>query len=187
MIESIQSFDANLFLKINRDMANPFFDWFMPLIRNMFFWAPLYVFIIAFCIVEYKKVGYYIVGFLILCFALGDLSASRLIKPYVSRARPCNEITLAKDIIPRVRCGSGKSFPSAHATNHFAIAVYLIMVFYSRWKPILPIALLWAAIICFAQVYVGVHYPVDIATGTILGTLIGIFCARLFKHKQPDF
>ncbi|PWS26642.1 phosphatase PAP2 family protein [Pedobacter yonginense] len=187
MIESIQQFDVDLFLKINRGLSNGFFDWLMPLLRNRFFWSPLYLFIVVFCIVQYKKQGYYIIGMLLFTFALGDLIASRLIKPFVARVRPCNDLSLATDIIHRVPCGSGLSFPSAHATNHFAIAVFLIFVFYSRWKPILPIGIFWAASISFAQVYVGVHYPVDITVGALLGTTIGFATSRIFKTLQPDF
>jgi membrane-associated phospholipid phosphatase len=187
MIESIQQFDVELFLKIHRGLSNSFFDWLMPLMRNRFFWSPLYLFIIVFCIKQYKKQGYYIIGMVLFTFAMGDLIASRVVKPLVSRVRPCNDINLAKDIIHRVPCGSGLSFPSAHATNHFAIAVFLICLFYSRWKPILPIGIFWASIISFAQVYVGVHYPVDVTTGALLGITIGLICARIFKKLQPDF
>lgn len=187
MIESIQQFDVELFLKIHRGLSNSFFDWLMPLMRNRFFWSPLYLFIVVFCIKQYKKQGYYIIGMVLFTFAMGDLIASRVVKPWVARVRPCNDLTLANDIIHRVPCGSGLSFPSAHATNHFAIAVFLICIFYSRWKPILPIGIFWAFIISFAQVYVGVHYPVDVTTGALLGIIIGIICSRIFKKLQPDF
>lgn len=187
MIESIQQFDVELFLKIHRGLSNGFFDWLMPLMRNRFFWSPLYLFIVIFCIKQYKKQGYYIIGMVLFTFAMGDLIASRVVKPWVSRVRPCNDLSLTNDIIHRVPCGSGLSFPSAHATNHFAIAVFLICIFYSRWKPILPIGIFWAFIISFAQVYVGVHYPVDVTTGALLGIIIGIIFSRIFKKLQPDF
>ncbi|TDQ07018.1 phosphatase PAP2 family protein [Pedobacter metabolipauper] len=186
MIESLQQFDAELFLKIHRGFSNPFFDWLLPLMRNRYFWAPLYLFIVVFCFIEYRKKGWYIVGMLLVTFAIGDLMASRLIKPLAGRIRPCNDISLATDIIHRVPCGSGYSFPSAHATNHFAIAVFLIFLFYDKWKPILPIALLWAFIISFSQVYVGVHYPVDTMAGAILGTLIGLTTSKIYKKLQPQ-
>jgi len=186
MIESLQQFDVELFLKIHRGLANPFFDWLLPLMRNRFFWAPLYLFIIVFSFIEYKKKGWYIIGMLLVTFAIGDLASSRIIKPTIARVRPCNEITLANDIIHRVPCGSGYSFPSAHATNHFAIAVFLIFVFYDRWKPILPIGLFWAFIISFSQIYVGVHYPIDTMAGAILGTLIGLLTSKIYKKLQPQ-
>ena len=185
MIESLHHFDTSLFLDIHRGLSNGFFDWLMPLLRNRYFWSPLYLFIIIFCFKQYKKRGWYIIGGLLLTFALGDLTASRLIKPFVARLRPCNEPDLAAYIIHRVPCGSGYSFPSAHATNHFAIAVFLIMVFYPKWKPILPLALSWAFIISFSQIYVGVHYPLDTLAGAALGTIVGLLTFKLYQRLQP--
>ncbi|WP_158795959.1 phosphatase PAP2 family protein [Pedobacter sp. L105] len=185
MIESLHNFDVELFLKINRGMSNGFLDWLLPLMRNRFFWSPLYLFMIIFFLREYKKKGWYIIGGILLTFALGDMVSSRLIKPFVARLRPCNDLSL-QGIIHRVPCGSGYSFPSAHATNHFGIAVFLILVFYPKWKPILPIGLTWAFIISFAQIYVGVHYPIDTLAGAALGTTMGILVSILYKKLQPE-
>lgn len=185
MIAELQQFDAELFLKIHRGLSNDFFDWLMPLVRNRFFWSPLYLFIIVFCIRQYKKQGYYIILMLLVTFGLGDLIASRLIKPNVARIRPCNEVSLTNDIIHRVPCGTGYSFPSSHATNHFGIAVFLICLFYRRWKAILPIGLAWAALVCFAQIYVGVHYPIDTLAGALLGTGIALFTFYIYQKIKP--
>ena len=186
MIDYLQHLDTELFLRIHRGLSNGFFDWLLPLMRNRFFWSPLYLFIVIFCIRHYQKKGWYIIGGVLLTFALGDLISSRLIKPFVHRLRPCNDLSLSADIIHRVPCGSGFSFPSAHATNHFGIAVFLIAVFYPKWKPILPIGLAWAFIISFAQIYVGVHYPIDTLAGAALGTATGLFCAKIYKKLQPE-
>jgi len=186
MTESLQQFDLELFIEIHRGFSNSFFDWLLPLMRNRYFWAPLYLFIIVFCFIEYRKKAWYILGMLLATFAMGDLTASRLIKPLVARIRPCNDINLVNDIIHRVPCGSGYSFPSAHATNHFAIAIFLIFVFYSKWKPVLPLGLFWAFIISFSQIYVGVHYPVDTMVGALLGTTIGLITASIYKKLQPQ-
>lgn len=186
MIAELHQFDAELFLKINKGLSNDFFDVMMPLLRNRFFWAPLYLFIIAFCIKQYKKQGYYLILGLLITFATGDIISSRIIKGSVKRIRPCNEINLASTIIRRVPCGSGYSFPSAHATNHFAIALFLIGIFYRRWKPILPLGLAWAALIAFAQIYVGVHYPIDTFVGALLGSSIGLIISTVYKKFQPE-
>jgi len=81
-----------------------------------------------------------------------------------------------------VHCGSGYSFTSSHATNHFALAVFIFLTlgklgWYFRWPFIL-----WATIIAYSQVYVGVHFPLDIISGAILGTLIGFILAILFNR-----
>ncbi|RZK53776.1 MAG: phosphatase PAP2 family protein [Pedobacter sp.] len=185
MITELLQWDTELFLKIHRGLSNDFFDWILPLVRNRFFWSPLYLFIIIFCIKQYRKTGVYIIAILLLTFALGDGISSKLIKPNVGRLRPCNEPTLSDQIIRRVPCGRGKSFPSSHATNHFGIAVLLICIFYRKWRWILPLGLAWAFIISFAQVYVGVHYPVDTMFGAILGACIGFFTYYIFRKIQP--
>ncbi|MFN0292703.1 phosphatase PAP2 family protein [Pedobacter helvus] len=187
MMQELLQFDTELFLKIHRGLSNDFFDWLMPLLRNRFFWSPLYLFIVIFCIRQYKKAGLIIIGGVLLTFALGDGISAKIIKPNVGRIRPCNEIRLADQIIHRVHCGSGKSFPSAHATNHFGIAVFLIGVFYRKWKAILPIGFLWAAAISFAQVYVGVHYPIDVFCGMILGILLGLLTTAIYRYTEKKF
>ena len=184
-MQELLHFDFWLFLKIHQGLSNDFFDGIMPLLRNRFFWVPLYLFIIIFCLKKYKKTGIYIISGALLTFAIGDLTASRIIKPAVNRLRPCNEPTLTTQIIPRVPCGSGKSFPSAHATNHFAIAVFFIGIFYRRWKAILPIGISWAAVISFAQIYVGVHYPIDVFCGTLLGIAIGLLTSTVYLKVKP--
>ncbi|RZL50862.1 MAG: phosphatase PAP2 family protein [Pedobacter sp.] len=184
-MSDIHQFDVELFVRIHRGLSNGFFDWLMPLLRNRFFWSPLYLFIVVFCVKNYKKQGYYMIGMILATFAIGDFIASRLIKPFIGRIRPCNDINLADEIIRRVPCGSGYSFPSSHATNHFAIAVFLICLFYGKWKPILPLSLFWAFSISFAQVYVGVHYPIDTMFGALLGTCIGFFTYYMYTKIKP--
>ncbi len=187
MISELQQLDTEWFLQIHRGMANPFFDWLMPLVRNKYFWSPLYLFIIVFCIRQYGKTGYFMIVGLLATFALGDLTASKIIKPAVERIRPCNDPALQDQLIRRVVCGSGYSFPSAHATNHFGLAVFIIGLFYRKWKAILPIGLSWAALISFAQLYVGVHYPIDIFVGLLLGTLLGGVTSFVFKRIYPEY
>ena len=173
MLEQLIQFDQNLFFTINHGLSNSFFDWLMPALRNRFFWTPLYLFIIIFFIRNYGKQGWIMILFLGLTFGCTDFISSSLIKPTVQRLRPCNNPEIKSDVKNLIDCGSGFSFPSSHASNHFGLAVFLIMMLYRKWKLILPIGLLWAASISFAQVYVGVHYPVDILAGAMLGGMIG--------------
>jgi undecaprenyl-diphosphatase len=173
MLEQLIQFDQNLFFTINHGLSNSFFDWLMPALRNRFFWTPLYLFIIIFFIRNYGKQGWILILFLILTFGFTDFFSSSILKPSVQRLRPCNDPEIKSDVKNLIACGSGFSFPSSHASNHFGLAVFLIVMFYPKWRLILPIGLFWAASISFAQVYVGVHYPVDILAGAIIGGMIG--------------
>ena len=121
-----------------------------------------------------------------------DQLSSSLIKPWIGRLRPCNDPSLAEQVQLIVNCGSGFSFVSSHAANHFDIACFLIVMLQHRLKWILPVALFWAALVSFAQVYVGVHYPLDVICGGLLGVAIGILTGKickgiLIKHNPQVF
>jgi len=180
MFEHIQQFDQQLFLAVNKGLSNPFFDLVMPYLRNRFFWAPLYFFLVIFLARNYGKWGYLCILFLLLTFGLSDFFSASVVKPAIERLRPCNDAGFNTDINSLVACGSGFSFPSTHATNHFAIAMFLTGTFFSRWKWIAPLAFLWAFSVCFAQVYVGVHYPFDVLGGALLGCVIGYVTSTIF-------
>lgn len=186
MLETLVHFDQQLFHAINHGLSNPFFDWLMPVLRNRFTWVPLYVFLAVYFIRTYGlKTGFILIVFLLGTFALTDRISSGYIKFAVERPRPCNDLEFKKQVSPLVDCGTGYSFPSAHATNHFGMAVFLILVFYRKWgRWILPAALGWAAIISFAQVYVGIHYPLDVTGGAVLGCIAGYLTGILFLAVQ---
>ncbi|HEY1006356.1 MAG TPA: phosphatase PAP2 family protein [Sphingobacteriaceae bacterium] len=184
MLSLLQEIDQEMFLGINRGLANPFFDTVMPYLRNRYFWMPLYLFLVVFLIGNYRKAGVGMIIAMFLTFGIADYSASSIIKPAFERLRPCNDPQLQPLMISRIACGTGYSMPSSHASNHFGIAVFLITLFYRRWRWILPLGLLWALSICFAQIYVGVHYPFDTMIGGILGSIIGYLVATVFLAIQ---
>ncbi|RCH54024.1 phosphatase PAP2 family protein [Mucilaginibacter hurinus] len=187
MPDQLLQLDRHLFYFINNELSNPFFDWLMPLLRNARFWIPLYVFTVVFCIYKFKKTGIVIIATLAITAGIADFTSASVIKPAIKRVRPCRDAVTSSTDIERVPCGTGYSFPSTHATDHFAIASFLSLVFTTRWRKIWWVAMLWAASICFAQVYVSVHYPIDVIGGALYGMLIGFAMALLFKKLQPNF
>ena len=181
MPDFLLNIDQQLFHLINHDMGNWFFDLLMPVLRDARVWIPLYVFIFMFCLWRYKKQGLIIISLLALTFALSDYGSATIIKSLFKRARPCNTPQLT-EVVHRIDCGTGYSFPSSHASNHFAIAVLLSIIFYKRYKWVLPASLIWATSISFAQVYVGVHYPIDVTVGAIYGALVGWLLGWIYKR-----
>lgn len=187
MLEHLIQLDRQLFYFINHDLANPFFDLVMPYFRNPRFWIPLYLFVIGFCWYKYKKQGIIIVVFIALSAGFADFTSAHIVKTAVKRLRPCNDPIVSQTDITRVSCGTGYSFPSTHATDHFAMAFFVIMLFYKKCPWIWLWGIGWAGLISFAQVYVGVHYPIDVTCGTLYGILVGWMFSVLFKKIQPNF
>jgi len=187
-MENVFYYDRYLLRLINDKWHNDFFDWLMPWLRNSLVWAPLYLFLIAFVLVNFKKTGWWWVLFAVCTVILSDFVSSKLIKENIIRLRPCNDPALADWL--RVLVGyrpQSSSFTSSHAANHFAMAMFMVTSL--RRAPLsagikkwLPLFFVWAFSICYAQVYVGVHYPLDVASGAVIGILIGYLPGKFFNR-----
>ncbi len=184
MLDQLIQLDHQFFFSINHGVSNPFFDWLMPVLRDRYTWIPLYVVLVVYFIRAYGLSGLILAGFLVLTFAATDTLSSRVIKQVVARERPCNDALIKDQVNNLVDCGTGYSFPSSHAANHFGVAIFLTMIFYRKGTWIMPAAIFWAASICLAQVYVGVHYPFDVISGAIFGSVIGYLFALLYRSLQ---
>ena len=185
MFRSLVDFDKYLFGIVNQKASNPFFDSIMPFIRQPLFWLPLYLFIILFAIYNFPKKAAMWIGSLLLTITITDSVSSHIFKPLFGRLRPCNNPELADSIRLLVdHCGQNGSFTSSHATNHFGIAVFILITLDKIWGKFNYLFILWAAVISFAQVYVGVHFPFDVIGGALLGSGMGYLTATFFKRRS---
>ena len=180
-MEAILELDQTIFFLINNDGHNAFLDAIMPYWRDKYTWIPFYLALAAFVIYKFKTKGLYLILALALTVGIADTISSKVIKKSVQRLRPCNDTQINQQVKLLVRCGGGYSFTSSHATNHFAVALFLISTLGRIFRRIKWPLLFWAATIALGQVYVGVHYPFDILVGGTIGSLIGIGMARLFQ------
>lgn len=175
--------DRWLFELINIKFANDFFDTIMPLLRNPFLWGPLYLFIVTFTLLNFRKSGWWWFAFVLATVACTDIIGARLFKETFERLRPCNDPEMLGHVrLLLKRCSGGFSFVSNHAINHFGIAAFIFTSFNSNFKYVWTI-FVWAGLIGLAQVYVGVHYPLDVLCGALLGILIGTLSGQLFTKK----
>jgi len=181
MFETINHIDQQFFLAINNGLQNSFFDWLCPMLRNPTMWIPLYAIVIFFIYKRYKKETLWILIGAAVLILVSDQVSAHLIKNLVQRLRPCNDPSIQNQVHLLVNCGGGYSFISAHATNHFALAFYMMGFFATSKKWFVPLAIVWASSIAFSQVYVGVHYPFDIICGAILGSILGYIFMRILK------
>lgn len=179
--------DFTAWYYLNTQWVNGFLDAVVPFIRNQWTWAPLYLFLLIFMPANYGRKGWMWCVFFLMAFAIGDFVSASIIKPYYIRLRPCNNPYL-KDIVHLlVPCGSGLSFPSSHATNHFAMGIFSAVTLRKKARWIWPVAILWALSIGYAQIYVGVHYPGDVVVGGLLGTTIGLLIGYMYNkvYNKP--
>jgi len=182
----LQTLDTNLFLFVNRSLANPFFDWLMPVlsgnngVKNEFIALAVAAGLALLCFGNRRARLFVLL--MVLIVATNDGLLCNTIKHAVARPRPFVTLpearvsgSVGKGYVPpeinqygvdmAADKGSRNSMPSSHAANWFA-ATMVAFLFYRRslWF-MLPMALA----VSFSRVYNGVHYPSDVLAGAILG------------------
>jgi len=183
-IDKLLAWDTWLFLKINKSWTTPFLDEVFPWYRYSDTWIPLYLFLLVFMLINFGRKAWIWVLFFIANVALTDQISSHLFKHLVGRPRPCADDVL--QFYTRLLlggCSGGFSFPSSHAANHFGMATFI----YLTLKPAIgnwgKLFFVWAATISYGQIYVGVHYPLDVLGGTIIGCAAGYLMATIYNKK----
>ncbi len=183
----INEWDTILFLQINKKWTSSWLDIIFPWWREANTWVPFYLFLIVFGIMNFRKQFLSWLLFVIVTFTISDQFSSTLIKKWVARPRPCNDAFLTNKVrLLLENCGSGFSFTSSHATNHFALAMFLFITLHPFFKKWGYLFFVWAATIAYAQVYVGVHYPLDVICGGLLGSGIGFIIGHFFRKKNGE-
>ncbi|HEV3326755.1 MAG TPA: phosphatase PAP2 family protein [Puia sp.] len=193
LLNKILQGDYWLFSRINQGWTCPFLDTVLLFAREAEFWIPFYLFLLVFTTMNFGKKGWVWSLYLVMTVIISDLISSHLIKDHlVYRLRPCGNPLWADSMRFLANyCPSSSSFTSSHACNHFAMAVFIFQTLRktSRWW---WLVLVWAFTISYAQVYVGVHYPLDVFCGGVLGSLIGWSVSKVFRlqagtlHLPPN-
>ncbi len=186
-IGDMQNIDFQIFHFINSDLSNSFFDWFAPILREKKTWIPLYIIMFTWLVYRYGKNSILFILIAIATVGISDYSASSIIKPLVKRLRPCNDVSADFFVIERINCSSGFSFPSSHASNHFALASFFALTVFRKNLAIKLVGFIWATLIAMSQVYVGVHYPIDIFGGACLGMLVAMITFTLSVKLWPEY
>lgn len=188
MLDALLEADRAFFSLINEQWQHPWLDAIMPLWRTKTTWLPLYVLLLAIIIKEYKWKTLWILVLIGASLALADQTSSVWIKESVQRLRPCREPLFMDQVRILVHCGTGYSFTSSHACNHFALVMQLFLLFGQQWKRRYWVFwFAWAASIAYGQVYVGVHYPLDVVAGALVGMALAAVVYGLGKLVAARF
>lgn len=182
----LQEADVALYQSINTGLGAHWLDGPMLLLRNAKTWIPLYIALLAYFYWRHRAYLLPLLAMSLVCFAITDYGSASILKPFFERPRPCYETDTALVVRAVLPCGGPFGMPSSHATNHWGLATLWFCLIYKlegrRWYWLF----IWAGAVCFAQVYVGVHYPLDTLMGALLGSLAALGVYHLYlRLAQP--
>jgi undecaprenyl-diphosphatase len=191
MIEFLKHIDTHLFLFLN-GLNSPFWDSIMWNISKTTIWIPLYVIILFFIFKQLKLKGFITFSILILLIVISDQGSVILFKNVFHRLRPCHQPEIANLVhLVNGNCGGQFGFISSHAANTFAFAMFVALFFKNRFFS--AFIFIWACIVSYSRIYLGVHYPFDVIGGATFGMLVGfsffwlhqLILNKYIKRKKP--
>ncbi len=160
------SIDLSIFYFLNHTISCGALDKFFTIITNVNNWYIAYLILLGISFNKGGRKGKIAVFGVIILILVTDQISAKLIKDIVQRVRPCNALTNA---MTPLGCNGTFSFPSNHAVNNFATAIF----FYRFFPKLKWILLITASLIAISRVYVGLHYPSDILGGAVIGSAFG--------------
>lgn len=184
MLEKILSVDETLFIYLN-GLGSETYDGLWLIITKQINWIPL--FILLFYLI-FKKLGtkqsLYLLLFVAVLLVFTD-QITNLFKNGIQRPRPCNNPEI-NSFIRIVQTRNSFSFFSGHAANTMAVATFLYLIFKRDFK-CFWLLFLWPLIFAYSRIYLGLHYPLDIISGYIFGSISGFLMFKLYRIAQKKY
>jgi len=187
MVETLLELDKLLFLFLN-GLGSPSYDSFWLVITNKLLNVFVY-FILALYFFKKTNLKYFV--FLLLSISILILFTDQFtnfIKYIISRPRPCHEEDFQEFIrLVKSNCGGAFGYFSGHASNSFALAFFFSRLLSSELKQLPIFLFLFAFLVAYSRVYIGVHYPLDVFSGAVMGSFSGFIGYLLWgKYIYPD-
>jgi undecaprenyl-diphosphatase len=179
MLESILEVERDAFLWLNGGHS-PFWDSFMWTYSGRTVWIPVLALILFLLTVRKNpKDALLAVLFLVVALTLCDQFASHVCKPLFTRLRPTQHPDFMDEVQTVYNYRGGKyGFISSHAANAFGFAAFTLLLLRDRWYT--AVILLWATLMCYSRIYLGVHFISDIVPGMVFGAFFGFLCYKLY-------
>lgn len=176
----LSDIEARLLLIVN-GAHSPFFDAVMWCISGRWIWLPFYA-VLAYLLfrrMSWKRASICLVTIGLIILA-ADQTCATLIRPEIGRLRPANLNNPLSSFVHVVNGyrGGRYGFPSCHAANTFALAVFMSLVIRHKWFTVMMFS--WAFVVSYSRMYLGVHYFGDLFCGATIGSLFAV----LFYYLQ---
>lgn len=187
MLSFFLQLDQDLFLFLN-GLHHPWLDPVMIFFSGKFTQIPIYL-VLLYLLIKYEGwESLRILLFVAILIAISDQLSVKAFKDVFERLRPCNEPGLQPYIhLVGGKCGGRFGFVSSHAANSFALAGFMGLLFRQQLPKLFIWLLLWAFVVSYSRIYLGVHYPGDIIGGGLLGVTVGWSIYQLYVLFRTKF
>ncbi|MEP6260302.1 MAG: phosphatase PAP2 family protein [Gillisia sp.] len=186
MLQQLNELDRELFLYLN-NLGSIRWDPFWLLVTDKWTAIPLYVVLLYLIFKKFGLKGMFITAVLVALLITATDQLANVFKHAFERPRPCRQegvMEYARFIAER--CGRYGYF-SAHASNSAGVAIFLGVIFRRFYPMLIWLLLLWAVIVSYSRIYLGVHYPGDVLTGMLIGSVLGYLASLLHKFLMIRF
>jgi len=185
MIEFLDQLDKQLFLLLN-GLHHPVLDEIMVALSSRYYPIPIYVFFLFFLIWRFRVKSIWLILTIAAVVLIANHICSEMMKPFFERWRPCQGEALGEQVHLLIRCKGSYGFASSHASTTFGLVTILFLLFRDKFKYVVYLYI-WAGLVSYSRIYVGVHYPGDIIVGAAIGVLIAILCYRLYIQADKKY
>ena len=187
MIEKILDLDSYLFLYLN-NLGSQYYDNFWIFLSRTEANVIVYLVILIAYIYSINnkkrtKILFRLIITIAILITISD-QTSNLFKDSFQRLRPCyNELISDSLRLVKDSCGGRYGFFSAHASNSFSLAIFFGLLLRSSNKLLILLFAIYAFLISYSRIYLGVHYPIDIIVGIIFGTINAIVLYKIYLYS----
>jgi len=182
MLDQLLQYDTELFLYLN-NLGNSSWDGFWMAYTTKIYWTPFYALLLYLMYKQWGNKPILITVAIVALMILFTDQITNLFKYGFERPRPCHvEALINKMRIVREGCGGRFGFFSGHASNSMAVAIFVGLMLKNRYKYLIYILVVWAMVMGYSRIYVGVHYPLDVLCGMLFGSLLGFFFYKLNRY-----
>ena len=178
----LNDLDHQLFLFLN-GLHVDWLDPVMTFISSEKGWIPFYAVLLFLVFYKYRWKGLWVLLGVIVVITLSDQISAHVFKPIFHRLRPCYD-PLIEDLVhlPKGKPGGHYGFISSHAANTFALASFIYMTMRKHYSKIGWLMFIWATLVAYSRIYMGVHFPGDVICGAAVGMILGFGIGYLVNY-----
>ncbi|WP_040281127.1 phosphatase PAP2 family protein [Psychroserpens damuponensis] len=187
MIEQLIEYDRELFLYLN-GLGTTTWDGFWMFYTTKFNWVPFYA-ILAYLMYRRLNSKMFVLTLVVIALMITFTDQiTNVFKHGFERLRPCHQEGVSEYMrLVKSYCGGRFGYFSGHASNSMSLAIFISLLLKSKYKYIFLIMIPWAVAMGYSRIYIGVHYPLDVASGMLFGLFSGLLFYKLDKYLQSRF